>query len=139
VPITAGAGTTISTEEVTTLNGGTVSGQHVQRVMLAKRTANGTVTDVVAPAATVTNVVGTSTNVTMIAANTARVAFEIVNDPNAGARLYVKYGVTAASTSYTYYLDPGDSYREEVYTGRVDGVWVSPSSSTFGLITEMTP
>jgi len=45
VPITAGSGTTISTEEVTTLNGGSVSAQHLQRVANAIRTADGTAVD----------------------------------------------------------------------------------------------
>jgi hypothetical protein len=45
VAITAGSGTTVSTEEVTTLNGGAVSAQHVQRVAAAVRTADGTAVD----------------------------------------------------------------------------------------------
>lgn len=47
VAITAGSGTTISTEELTTLNGGSVSAQHAQRVILAARTADATVVDLV--------------------------------------------------------------------------------------------
>lgn len=46
VSITAGSGTTISTEEVTTLNGGAVSAQHIQRITPAVRTADGTALDV---------------------------------------------------------------------------------------------
>jgi hypothetical protein len=45
VAITAGSGTTISTEEVTNLNGGAVSAQHVQRVIPAARTADATAVD----------------------------------------------------------------------------------------------
>lgn len=45
VAITAGSGTSISTEEVTTLNGGAVSAQHIQRVIPATRTADGTAID----------------------------------------------------------------------------------------------
>jgi hypothetical protein len=45
VAITAGTGTTISTEEVTTLNGGAVSAQHLQRIVQAARTADGTAID----------------------------------------------------------------------------------------------
>jgi len=52
VDITAGSGTKISTEEITTLNGGGVSAQHLQRVIIAARTADGTAIDV--PADTVT-------------------------------------------------------------------------------------
>jgi fibronectin-binding autotransporter adhesin len=45
VAITAGAGTTVSTEEITTLNGGAVSAQHIQRVAAAVRTADGAAVD----------------------------------------------------------------------------------------------
>lgn len=46
VPITAGAGTSVSTEEITTLNGGAVAAQHVQRVLPSIRSADGTAIDV---------------------------------------------------------------------------------------------
>lgn len=45
VAITAGSGTTVSTEEITTLNGGAVSAQHLQRVAAAIRTADGVAID----------------------------------------------------------------------------------------------
>lgn len=47
VAITPGSGATVSTEEITTLNGGAVSAQHGQRVILATRTADATAVDVV--------------------------------------------------------------------------------------------
>jgi hypothetical protein len=46
VTITPGSGATISTEEVTTLNGGAVTAQQVQRMTPAVITANGTALDV---------------------------------------------------------------------------------------------
>lgn len=46
IAITAGSGTTVSTEEVTTLNGGAVSAQHVGRVIQSARTADGTAVDI---------------------------------------------------------------------------------------------
>lgn len=45
VAITAGSGTTVSTEEITMLNGGAVAAQHVQRVGAAFRTADGAAYD----------------------------------------------------------------------------------------------
>ncbi|HEX5016500.1 MAG TPA: hypothetical protein VFX15_02815 [Actinomycetes bacterium] len=45
VGYTPGSGVSVSTEEVTTLNGGAVSAQHVQRVANALRTADGTAID----------------------------------------------------------------------------------------------
>lgn len=41
VAITAGSGTTVSTEEVTTLNSAGVSAQHLQRIILAYRLSDG--------------------------------------------------------------------------------------------------
>lgn len=46
VQITAGSGTVVSTEEVTTLNGGAVTAQQLQRILLAIRTADGTAIDI---------------------------------------------------------------------------------------------
>ena len=45
IAVTAGSGTAVSTEEVTTLNGGAVSAQHVQRVGAAVVTADGVAKD----------------------------------------------------------------------------------------------
>ena len=45
VAITPGSGTTVSTEEVTTLNGGAVAPQHLQRIAGAIRTADGAAID----------------------------------------------------------------------------------------------
>jgi hypothetical protein len=46
IAVTPGTGATVSTEEITTLNGGAVSAQHVQRIIPAIRTADGTAVDV---------------------------------------------------------------------------------------------
>lgn len=62
VAISAGSGTAISTEEVTTLNGATVSAQHVQRAGLALITADGTSVDVTSAAPL--PVTGTLTGIT---------------------------------------------------------------------------
>lgn len=45
IAITAGSGTTVSTEEVSTLNGAAATPQHVQRMLAAIRTADGTAID----------------------------------------------------------------------------------------------
>lgn len=45
IAISAGSGTTVSTEEVTTLNGGAVSAQHLQRVATGVVTADGVAKD----------------------------------------------------------------------------------------------
>lgn len=46
IAITAGSGTTVSTEEITTLNGGAVSAQHLQRIAVAVRTGDGAARDI---------------------------------------------------------------------------------------------
>jgi hypothetical protein len=46
IAVTPGTGATVSTEEITTLNGGAVSAQHAQRVILSIRTADGVASDV---------------------------------------------------------------------------------------------
>lgn len=70
VAITAGSGTTVSTEEVTTLNGGVVSAQHVQRVAKAFRTADATAVD----AATGAGAVNTGTQRMTLASDDPAVA-----------------------------------------------------------------
>jgi hypothetical protein len=50
-PATLPAGVAVSTEEVTTLNGGAVAAQHVQRFLAAFRTADGTAVDLPGDAA----------------------------------------------------------------------------------------
>jgi len=49
----------------------------------------------------------------------------ITNDST--AVLYVKYGTTASTTSYTVQIQPGGYYEfpQPMYTGPVDGIWAS--------------
>lgn len=70
IAVTAGSGTTVSTEEVTTLNGGVVSAQHVQRVANAFRTADATAVDV----STGAGAVDTGTQRTTLASDDPAVA-----------------------------------------------------------------
>jgi hypothetical protein len=89
----------------------------------------------VAAAATLANVSDTASSTTLLASNAARLAAIIYNDSTVG--LYVKYGATASATSFTYFLDAGESYREERYTGVIDGIWESDASGT-ARVTELT-
>jgi hypothetical protein len=54
VPVTAGTGTTISTEEITTLNGVGVAAQHVQRIANAVVTSDGIAVDIATGSGTTT-------------------------------------------------------------------------------------
>lgn len=73
--------------------------------------------------ATLANVSGSATSVTLQASNGARRSVIIVNDSS--ATLYVKYGSSASTTSYTFQLQAGETLREDIYTGIVTGIWAS--------------
>ncbi len=78
----------------------------------------------VAGTADLTNVGSSTSSVTLAAANSGRNGLTIVNDST--AVLYMKYGTTASSSSYTYKLEAGDTFEMgTVYTGIVTGIWAS--------------
>ena len=85
-----------------------------------------------ASAATLSNTSASATNVTLLASNSSRLGAIIVND--SAATLYVKFGATASSTSYTYRVDPYGVLEfpgpgVPVYTGIVDGIWDSATGA----------
>ena len=77
--------------------------------------------------ATLTNVNDSASSVTLLSANSARKGATIHNDST--AILYVKFGTTASTTSYTVKM-VADAYYEVPfdYTGRIDGIWASDAS-----------
>lgn len=84
---------------------------------------------------TTSNVASSATSVTLLASNTARLWATIHNDST--AILYVKFGVTASTSSYTVKM-VADAYYEVPfgYTGIIDGIWASANGSA--RITELT-
>lgn len=77
-----------------------------------------------ASSASLMNVGSSTSSVTLAAANSDRTSLIIVNDST--AVLYVKFGSTAAASSYTYLLEAGDTYEMgKLYTGIVTGIWAS--------------
>lgn len=77
---------------------------------------------------TLSNVSGSASSVTVLAANVDRLQGVIFND--SGATLYLKFGSTASTSSFTYRLDP--YYTLEVpasYTGIITGIWSSATGS----------
>jgi hypothetical protein len=74
---------------------------------------------------TVSSIPDQATNITLLAAEPGRVRFTIVND--SPATLYVKFGATASTTSYTYKLFT-DDVLVSTYRGQVDGIWASDST-----------
>jgi hypothetical protein len=85
--------------------------------------------------ATITTVADSASSATLKAANASRLGIVIANDST--VILYVKYGTTASSTDWTYKLEAGETLRDELYTGRIDGIWASDASGS-ARITELT-
>jgi hypothetical protein len=146
VAITAGAGTNVDTRTEAT------NGNHRQVIVIGDPATNAGVAPVdataglkvdlgadndvrIAAVATLANVADTGSSGTLLASNAARLAAILYNDSTVGC--YVKYGATASATSFTYFLDAGESYREERYTGIIDGIWESDASGSMR-VTELT-
>lgn len=147
VPITAGTGTDIATDDAGA-NG------HVQVVKLAL-SADGSATPITADAnglevqlsalpalpattATLANVGDSASSVTLRALNAARLGLTIYNDST--AILYVKLGATASATSFTTKVYPETLYElpsNPIYTGVVDGIWASDAGGN-ARVTELT-
>lgn len=84
------------------------------------------------PAATATlaNVSGSASSVTLLALNTDRLGVILHNDST--AVLYLKYGSTASTTSYTYKIDPGVHWEmpdRVLYSGIITGIWSAANGS----------
>ncbi len=89
----------------------------------------------VAPTATLSNVAGSASSVTILAANTSRVGAAVYNDSS--AILYLKFGTTASTSSFTTKLFPDGYYEVPAgYTGILDGIWASAVGSA--RVTELT-
>jgi hypothetical protein len=84
----------------------------------------------------VTSVASSATNVTLLASNSNRVSAMIYNDSN--QRLYIKFGATASTTSFTVQIAAGGYYEfpMPIWRGRVDGLWASANGAA--RITELT-
>jgi len=79
--------------------------------------------------ATLANVSSSATNVTLFAASSSTSARTVYNDST--QVLYLKYGATASTTSYTVQLAAGAYYEfpQPVYDGQVDGIWASANGA----------
>lgn len=85
----------------------------------------------------VTSVNDSLTNVTLKAANPSRKGLTITNDSS--ARLYIKLGATATTTSYTVTLAQYGYYEVPFgYTGIVDGIWAADPNDGGARVTELT-
>ena len=80
-------------------------------------------------AATLTNVASSATNVTLFAAASDTNGRAVYNDST--AVLYLKFGATASTSSYTVQIAGGAYYEfpQPVYAGQVDGIWASANGN----------
>ncbi len=89
---------------------------------------------------TASNVASSATSVTVLAANVLRKQAIIYNDSI--EVLYVKFGTTASTSSFTVPILPGGMCflpiceNNKVYNGRIDGIWASANG--FARVTEIT-
>ncbi len=79
--------------------------------------------------ATTANVASSASSVTLFAAAGLAKGRTIFNDST--AVLYVKFGATASTTSYTVQLPAGAFYEfpQPCYSGVVDGIWASANGA----------
>lgn len=78
---------------------------------------------------TTANVAGSASNVTVLAANSNRRAATFYNDSTAA--LYLKFGATASTTSFTIKMAGGSYFEipQPCYSGIVDGIWDSATGA----------
>lgn len=118
--------------------GSGVSTAKTQRVVIATDQPSidvdiltGTVTVTTgSPTATLTNQADQATSVQLLAAGT-RKGFYIYNDSTVD--LYVKFGTTASTTSFTQKLAAATGWGDAgigIYQGRVDGIWASDAAGS---------
>ena len=86
--------------------------------------------------ATLANVTSSASNTTLQASNTSRLGWACFNDSTSA--LYVKFGATASTSSFSVKLLPGGYYElpAPVYTGIIDGIWDSANGAA--RVTELT-
>lgn len=85
--------------------------------------------------ATLSNVASSASNVTLLSSNASRLGASIHNDST--AILYVKFGTTASTTSFTVKMAADAHYEVPFgYTGRIDGIWASADGAA--RMTELT-
>jgi hypothetical protein len=91
-----------------------------------------------AATATLSNVATSTSSAQLLALNTSRKGAVIYNDSLAA--LYVKFGTSATSSSFTYYLAAGATLElptsPGLYTGRIDGILASSTGTA--RVTELT-
>ena len=79
--------------------------------------------------ATLSNVSSSASNGTLFATNADRIGVLVFNDST--AVLYLKYGATASSSSYSIKMEAGSYWEmpQPIFTGQIDGIWASANGA----------
>jgi hypothetical protein len=82
-----------------------------------------------ASVATPTNVASSASTQQLLASNVDRLGLIVFNDSS--SILYLKYGATASSTSWTVRLEAGGYWEmpQPIYTGRIDVIWAAANGN----------
>lgn len=140
--VTVAAGTVVSTPpanastNITQFGGNAVAtgagagGNGVPRVTISSDSTQKATTS------TLTNVSASASNVQLLASTAGRRGAMFVNDSTAS--LYMKFGTTATTSSFTVKVGPGGYYEMPlpIYTGQIDGIWSAANGAV--RITELT-
>lgn len=106
-------------------------------VVLASDQPALSVASVSSATATLANVASSATSVTLLASNANRKNAVFFNDST--AVLYLKFGATASTSSYTVQIAANGYYElpvGKIYTGIIDGIWASANGNA--RVTELT-
>lgn len=78
---------------------------------------------------TTANVASSATNVTVFSASPNARGRAVFNDST--ALLYLKFGATATTTSFTVQIPAGSFYEfpRPTYSGQVDGIWAAANGA----------
>lgn len=96
---------------------------------------SGTVKETRAATSVVTQVGDSASSVTLLASNANRLGVTVTN--LSSAILYIKLGTAASATDCTAVIYQNGYWSDELYTGRIDGIWVSDAGGVAS-ITELT-
>ena len=144
VPITAGTGTDIATDDITAVHYqivkialgalGTATALHAGAGVEANALR---VASFTCPTATVTAVASSASSAQMLASTAGRRGAMMFNDD--ANLVYVKFGTTASATDYTVQIPAGGYFEfpSPIYTGRVDAIWAADGAGSMR-ITEIT-
>lgn len=125
VAVTPGTGVTIATKDAST------GGDFVSVASEVQVTEVGVVEGGIAYArpqtGTLSNVSASATSVTLLSASGTRKGFRVYND--SASAVYIKYGTTASTTSFTVRVEAYGFYSEEDYGGRVDAIWTTATGT----------